>query len=73
MNSIAVASRGLPGKRNGESRRGGIARLVERLTRTAAVWPDAADRASYAEHREAATSDDSHELDLLFQSPEPIR
>jgi hypothetical protein len=68
MNSIAVLSRRLLGKRSGEPRRGGIARLVDRLTRSATVWPAVADRASYAAQRETTTSPECHELELLFQS-----
>ena len=73
MTTFDVVSRGHLSKRSRESGLRGIAKLVERLTRTVAVWPDASDRANYAKQRETAPSDDCHELDLLFQSPEPIR
>jgi len=42
------------------------------LTRTVAVWPDVADRASYAARRETAKSDECHELESLFQSAAPL-
>jgi len=72
MTSFAVVSRNHTGKRSGESRPRRIARLIERLTRTVAVWPDVADRASYAARRETATSDECHELESLFQSAAPL-